>query len=182
MPTTPRSSTRSRPGELRSLLGGRVVGHRKVDVEHSDEVRVGLDDLSDRVSSKRLLPEPGLDLVEDLGVVGIVVVKDLLVRMLYINFAMTHYPAAEEASQLTPTLSFQRLKTEQPLSDEELHAKIRKHAANQHAFQILEALLIFNKHKSEPTTKNMPNGFLGYSMSGRKDGSSRKERATLVGW
>jgi hypothetical protein len=67
-------------GELRSLLGGRVVGHRKVDVEHSDEVRVGLDDLSDRVSSKRLLPEPGLDLVEDLGVVGIVVVKDLLER------------------------------------------------------------------------------------------------------
>ena len=69
-----------------------------------------------------------------------------LIRMLYINFAMTHYPAAEEASQLTPTLSFQRLKTEQPLSDEELHAKIRKNAANQHAFQILEALLIFNKH------------------------------------
>ena len=69
-----------------------------------------------------------------------------LVRMLYINFAMTHYPAAEEASQLTPTLSFQRLKTEQPLSDEELYAKIRKNASNQHAFQILEALLVFNKH------------------------------------
>jgi len=69
-----------------------------------------------------------------------------LVRMLYINFAMTHYPAAEEASQLTPTLSFQRLKTEQPLSDEELYAKIRKGASNQHAFQILEALLVFNKH------------------------------------
>jgi glutamate dehydrogenase len=69
-----------------------------------------------------------------------------LVRMLYINFAMTHYPAAEEASQLTPTLSFQRLKTEQPLTDEELYAKIRKGASNQHAFQILEALLVFNKH------------------------------------
>ena len=69
-----------------------------------------------------------------------------LVRMLYINFAMTHYPAAEEASQLTPTLSFQRLKTEQPLTDEELYAKIRKNASNQHAFQILEALLVFNKH------------------------------------
>ena len=69
-----------------------------------------------------------------------------LIRMLYINFAMTHYPAAEEAQQLTPTLSFQRLKTEQPLTDEELHAKIRKNAANPHAFQILESFMIFNKH------------------------------------
>jgi glutamate dehydrogenase len=55
-------------------------------------------------------------------------------------------PAADEASQLTPTLSFQRLRTEQPLSDEDLYLMIRKKAANQHAFQILEALLIFNKH------------------------------------
>ena len=55
-------------------------------------------------------------------------------------------PAADEASHLTPTLSFQRLKTEQPLSDEDLYLKIRKTAANQHALQILEALLIFNKH------------------------------------
>lgn len=83
--------------------------------------------------------------------------------MLYINFAMVHCmsltkligrltdectadPAADEASQLTPTLSFQRIKTEQPLSDEDLYMKIRKTASNQHAFQILEALLIFNKH------------------------------------
>ncbi|ORY27092.1 glutamate dehydrogenase [Naematelia encephala] len=69
-----------------------------------------------------------------------------LIRMLYINFAMIHYPAADEASHLTPTLSFQRLKTEQPLSDEDLYLKIRKTATNQHAFQILEALLVFNKH------------------------------------
>ncbi|KAL7418622.1 NAD-dependent glutamate dehydrogenase [Cryptotrichosporon argae] len=69
-----------------------------------------------------------------------------LIRMLYINFAMVHYPAVEEASQLTPTLSFQRLKTEQPLSDEDLYNKIRKTATNPHAVQILEALLIFNKH------------------------------------
>ena len=31
---------------------------------------------------------------------------------------------------------------------------------------------------SDPTTKNMPNGFLGYSISGRNDGSSRKDNAT----
>nr|ODN97728.1 glutamate dehydrogenase [Cryptococcus depauperatus CBS 7855] len=69
-----------------------------------------------------------------------------IIRMLYINFAMTHYPAAEEASHLTPTLSFQRLKIEQPLSDEDLYAVIKKQAANQHAVQILEAFLVFNKH------------------------------------
>ena len=69
-----------------------------------------------------------------------------LIRMLYINFAMVHYPAPDEASHLTPTLSFQRLKTEQPLSTEELHMMIRKRAANPHAFQILEALLVFNQH------------------------------------
>jgi hypothetical protein len=34
--------------------------------------------------------------------------------------------------------------------------------------------------KSAPTTKNMPKGFLGYSTSGKKDGSNRKERATSV--
>lgn len=32
------------------------------------------------------------------------------------------------------------------MSDEDLYLKIRKEAANQHAFQILEALLVFNKH------------------------------------
>lgn len=34
--------------------------------------------------------------------------------------------------------------------------------------------------KSAPTTKNIPNGFFGYSTSGRKDGSSLKDRATSV--
>lgn len=55
-------------------------------------------------------------------------------------------PAPDEASQLTPTLSFQRLKTEQPLSDEDLYLKIKKTATNSHHLQILEAFLIFNKH------------------------------------
>jgi glutamate dehydrogenase len=69
-----------------------------------------------------------------------------LVRLLYINFAMVHYPAADEASQLTPTLSFQRIKTVQPLSDQDLYAKIKREATNSRAAQVLEALLIFNKH------------------------------------
>jgi glutamate dehydrogenase len=68
-----------------------------------------------------------------------------LVRMCYINFAMTHYPALDEASQLTPTLSFQRLKTEQPLEEGELVREIRKRCNDEEA-QIMEALLVFNKH------------------------------------
>lgn len=69
-----------------------------------------------------------------------------LIRQLYINFAMVHYPASDEASQLTPTLSFQRIKTEQPLSDEDLYTAIWKGAQSPLAAQILEALLVFNKH------------------------------------
>ncbi|KDQ62057.1 hypothetical protein JAAARDRAFT_170205 [Jaapia argillacea MUCL 33604] len=68
-----------------------------------------------------------------------------LIRMLYVNFAMVHYPN-NEGSQLMPTLSYQRLKTEQPLSDQELHEKIRKTVANKHELQVLESFLIFNKH------------------------------------
>jgi glutamate dehydrogenase len=59
---------------------------------------------------------------------------------------MTHYPATDESVSLMPTLSYQRLKTAQPLTDEELYAKIRKEAGNPHDLQIFEAFLIFNKH------------------------------------
>ncbi|CAE6431608.1 unnamed protein product [Rhizoctonia solani] len=69
-----------------------------------------------------------------------------LIRMLYVNFAMTHYPAQDEASQLMPTLSYQRLHTEQPLSDEELYDKLRRTVPNKQELQVLESFLIFNKH------------------------------------
>jgi glutamate dehydrogenase len=59
---------------------------------------------------------------------------------------MTHYPENDESLQLMPTLSYLRLKTEQPLSNEELYAKIRKTVTNPHDVQIFEAFLIFNKH------------------------------------
>ncbi|CAL1713560.1 unnamed protein product [Somion occarium] len=68
-----------------------------------------------------------------------------LINLLYVNFAMVHYPEVDEA-QLMPTLSYQRLHLSQPLSDQELYEKIRKTAANKHEFQVLEAFLIFNKH------------------------------------
>lgn len=44
-----------------------------------------------------------------------------------------------------PTLSYQRLKIEQPLSDAELHDKIRRMVPNKHELQVLESFLIFNK-------------------------------------
>ena len=44
-----------------------------------------------------------------------------------------------------PTLSYQRLKVEQPLSDEELHDKMRRTISNKHELQVLEAFLIFNR-------------------------------------
>lgn len=85
------------------------------------------------------------------------------VRLLYVNFAMIHYPATDEASNLMyvrlafvnpaythpttprPTLSYQRLQTAQPLTDEELYEKIRRSVSNKHELQVLESFLIFNK-------------------------------------
>ncbi|EGO23766.1 NADH-dependent glutamate dehydrogenase [Serpula lacrymans var. lacrymans S7.9] len=69
-----------------------------------------------------------------------------LIRLLYVNFAMVHYPAADEASQLMPTLSYQRLQTTQPLSDAELYDRIRRSVINKQDLQVLESFLIFNKH------------------------------------
>jgi len=53
------------------------VGHGKVDVEHSDELGVSLNDFPDTLSSESLLPESGLDLVQDLLMTGLGLVKDL---------------------------------------------------------------------------------------------------------
>ena len=44
-----------------------------------------------------------------------------------------------------PTLSYQRLQTQQILSDQELYDKLRKSVPNKHELQVLESFLIFNK-------------------------------------
>ncbi|KAJ2929106.1 hypothetical protein H1R20_g7992, partial [Candolleomyces eurysporus] len=67
-----------------------------------------------------------------------------LIRLLYVNFAMTHYPPAD-VKQQGPTLSYQRLQTVQPLSDPELYDKLRRTVPNKNDLQVLEAFLIFNK-------------------------------------
>lgn len=67
-----------------------------------------------------------------------------LIRLLYIQFAMTHYIQAQGA-QLMPTLSYQRLHTQQVLSEEELGARVKRAAANTHDLEVLQSFLIFNK-------------------------------------
>ncbi|CAO1629428.1 unnamed protein product [Sympodiomycopsis kandeliae] len=68
-----------------------------------------------------------------------------LVRLLYVHFAHIHYPGGTNDDELVPTLSYQRLVKEEVLTDEEMYNRIRKTTANQHEFQVLEALLLFNK-------------------------------------
>ncbi|KAN0087658.1 Glutamate/Leucine/Phenylalanine/Valine dehydrogenase domain containing protein [Tylopilus felleus] len=68
-----------------------------------------------------------------------------LIHLLYVNFAMVHYPIVDDES-LKPTLSYQRLQTSQPLTDEELYDKIRRSVPNKQDLQVLESFLIFNKH------------------------------------
>ncbi|KAH9932722.1 NAD-dependent glutamate dehydrogenase [Epithele typhae] len=69
-----------------------------------------------------------------------------LINLLYVNFAMSHYPETDEAAKLMPTLSYQRLRTQMPLTDAELHDKIRRTVTNKHELQVLESFLIFNKN------------------------------------
>ncbi|OAX40431.1 NAD-specific glutamate dehydrogenase [Rhizopogon vinicolor AM-OR11-026] len=69
-----------------------------------------------------------------------------LIHLLYVNFAMSLYPAMSGTSQLSPTLSYQRLQTTQPLSDSELYDKLRRTVQNKQDLQVLESFLIFNKH------------------------------------
>ncbi|KIJ94178.1 hypothetical protein K443DRAFT_134832 [Laccaria amethystina LaAM-08-1] len=69
-----------------------------------------------------------------------------LISLLYVNFAMTHYPPSDDASKLMPTLSYQRLHTVQPLNDAQLYDKIRRAAPNKHVLQVLGSFLVFNKH------------------------------------
>ena len=57
------------------------MSHGKVDVEHSHELGVSLDDLPDTLSSESLLPESSLDLVQDLLMTGLSLVEDCYQRL-----------------------------------------------------------------------------------------------------
>lgn len=66
-----------------------------------------------------------------------------LLRQFYVQFAMTHHTST--ASQLMPTLSYQRLSTAVVLSDEELFTKIKRTVTDKQDMQVFEAILTFNK-------------------------------------
>ncbi|KAJ6480088.1 NADH-dependent glutamate dehydrogenase [Mycena vulgaris] len=78
------------------------------------------------------------------SIAGVIAAYPELIRLLYVNFAMTHYPA-DDVAQLLPTLSF-HMQTAQPLSDAELHDRLRRAVPNKHELQVLESFLVFNKH------------------------------------
>ncbi|KAJ7727382.1 NADH-dependent glutamate dehydrogenase [Mycena metata] len=86
------------------------------------------------------------------SIAGVISAWPELIRLLYVNFAMTHYPASDPAfssdsAELMPqTLSYQRLAAAPPLTDAELHDRLRRSVANKHELQVLESFLIFNKH------------------------------------
>lgn len=69
-----------------------------------------------------------------------------LVRLLYTQFAMAHYPASSNEDEVVPTLSHQRLQQVHVLSDEELHAKLQKCTKNTFELQVLESFMVMNKH------------------------------------
>ena len=58
-----------------------------------------------------------------------------LIKLLYINFAMTHYINPADAS-LKPSLSYQRLQTTQVFSDAELLEKIKRTVQNSHEMMV----------------------------------------------
>ncbi|KAE9386237.1 hypothetical protein BT96DRAFT_1006287 [Gymnopus androsaceus JB14] len=86
------------------------------------------------------------------------------IRLLYVNFAMVHYPASDQATELMPTLSYQRLQTIQPLSDEELYDKIRRTVPNKHSLQVLESFPIFNKHILKTNSTNLRKFTLSFRL------------------
>ncbi|KAJ6584511.1 NAD-dependent glutamate dehydrogenase [Mycena capillaripes] len=72
-----------------------------------------------------------------------------LIRLLYVNFAVSHYPAQDDGDSgegMRQTLSYQRLTAAAPLSDAELADKLRRSVSDKHELQVLEAFLVFNKH------------------------------------
>jgi glutamate dehydrogenase len=68
-----------------------------------------------------------------------------LVKALYVNFAMTHYIGQKE-SNIRPSLSYQRIRTDHVLTDAQLMDKIKKTVGNNHELMVFESFLTFNKH------------------------------------
>ncbi|CAO3693236.1 unnamed protein product [Rhizopus microsporus] len=68
-----------------------------------------------------------------------------LVKLLYANFAKVHYLNRRQG-HLQQTISYQRLRTIEDLTEEELRKKIKSSASNSHEQLVFESFLTFNKH------------------------------------
>lgn len=68
-----------------------------------------------------------------------------LLKVLYANFATTHYVNQREAS-LQPTISYQRLTNMEVLSVADISKKIKSITSNAHEQLVFESFLTFNKH------------------------------------
>lgn len=68
-----------------------------------------------------------------------------LIRILYVNFATKHYIGSQSGS-IKPSLSYQRLQSDRPLSPNEIIDKIKKTVSNPHEFMVFESFLVFNQH------------------------------------
>lgn len=80
-------------------------------------------------------------------IIDIIAAQPMLVRMLYLAFANTHYIQTRgEHDGFLPTLSYQRLQTDHILGDRELQDLIRSTCANDHEIMVMEAFRIFNGH------------------------------------
>jgi glutamate dehydrogenase len=68
-----------------------------------------------------------------------------LIKLLYINFAMTHYIVPAE-NNIGPSLSYQRIQTADVLSDEEILEKVKHVVSNTHEQMVFETFVTFNRH------------------------------------
>ena len=69
-----------------------------------------------------------------------------LIRSLYVNFASIHYVGGSNSNGLKPSLSYQRLHTDRPLTQQEIMEKIKKTVSNMHEAMVFESFLVFNQH------------------------------------
>jgi glutamate dehydrogenase len=69
-----------------------------------------------------------------------------LLKLLYLNFAWTHYIPASltSPSEIGPTLSFQRLQTEVRFTEEEILTEIQKQTQSTDHSLVMSSIMVFN--------------------------------------
>jgi hypothetical protein len=56
----------------------RIMDHRKVHIQRPNNLGMGIKNRLDDFSSESFLPKPSLDIVQNLGMAGVVLVEDIL--------------------------------------------------------------------------------------------------------